>query len=312
MGILKCGWHMPSFPVDGSSGASFIRQIHQTLEHIHPSIDSVWVDDHLMPWATWQPNTTPYLECATTIASFAAVYPTLRFGASVFCQSYRNPGLLAKMAANLQLLTGGRFIFGIGAGWMQSEYDAYDYAFPAPGVRLTQLEETIQIVKRLWTTAPASFDGTYYHLTNAYCEPRPDPIPPILIGGGGEKRTLRIVANYADWWNIPGGTIETYAHKLSVLKQYCSEIGRDEVTIVKTWSPEAIAVAETEAEAQRIADGSPYNNSTAIIGTPQQVAAQLQPFADLGVEHFIVRLMDFPNTAGLDLFVHEVMPRLKG
>ncbi|MDZ4719580.1 MAG: LLM class flavin-dependent oxidoreductase, partial [Roseiflexaceae bacterium] len=156
------------------------------------------------------------------------------------------------------------------------------------------------------------FDGTYYHLTNAYCEPRPDPIPPILIGGGGEKRTLRIVANYADWWNIPGGTIETYAHKLSVLKQYCSEIGRDEVTIVKTWSPEAIAVAETEAEAQRIADGSPYNNSTAIIGTPQQVAAQLQPFADLGVEHFIVRLMDFPNTAGLDLFVHEVMPRLKG
>src|SRR5690348_15941352 len=193
---LRCGWHMPSFPVDGSGGAAFRDHIHYTLQRIHPNIDSVWVDDHLMPWATWQPNDTPYLECLTTIGYFAAAYPNLQFGASVLCQSYRNPGVLAKMAANLQLLTGGRFIFGIGAGWMEEEYRAYNIDFPPAPVRLAQLAEAIQVVKRLWSEAPASFAGQHYRIENAYCEPRPQPIPPLLIGGGGEQRTLRIVAQY--------------------------------------------------------------------------------------------------------------------
>ncbi|MDP9382159.1 MAG: LLM class flavin-dependent oxidoreductase [Chloroflexota bacterium] len=307
---LKLGWHMHSFPVDGSSGADFTQQIHNTLQHIHPNIDSVWVDDHLMPWAKWQSNDTPYLECLTTIAYFAAAYPTLNFGASVLCQSYRNPGLLAKMAANLQLLTGGRFLFGIGAGWMEEEYRAYNFEFPPPSVRIAQLEEAIQVVKRLWTESPASFEGVYYRVNNAYCEPRPDPIPPLMIGGGGEQLTLRVVAKYADWWNIPGGTAANYAHKLDVLRQHCTSVGRDYEAIRKTWSAEAIAVAETEADAQRIAARSPYNNN-AIIGTPVQVAEQLQPFIALGVDYLIVRLLDFPDTAGIELFVQEVMPRLR-
>jgi alkanesulfonate monooxygenase SsuD/methylene tetrahydromethanopterin reductase-like flavin-dependent oxidoreductase (luciferase family) len=307
---LKCGWHMHSFPVDGSSGPAFLDQIHHTLQRIHPSVDSVWVDDHLMPWATWQPKDTPYLECLTTIAYFAAAYPTLPFGASVLCQSYRNPGLLAKMAANLQLLTGGRFIFGIGAGWMESEYRAYNFDFSPPALRLAQLEEAIVLVKRLWTESPASFAGRHYRIDNAYCEPRPNPIPPLLIGGGGEQLTLRLVAKYADWWNIPGGTVANYARKLEVLRQHCVAVGRDYDTIVKTWSAEAIAVAETEAQARRIAAASPYN-SHSIIGTPAQVAAQLRPFLDLGVEYLIVRLLDFPATAGIELFLQDVLPRLR-
>lgn len=307
---LKFGWHMHSFPVDGSSGPAFIDQIHDTLQHIHPYIDSVWVDDHLMPWASWQAKDTPYLECLTTIAYFAAAYPSLTFGASVICQSYRNPGLLAKMAANLQLLTRGRFVFGIGAGWMEEEYRAYNFEFPRAPVRLAQLEEAIQLVKRLWTESPASFAGTHYRIDNAYCEPRPDPIPPLLIGGGGEQRTLRLVAQYADWWNIPGGTVSNYRHKLDVLRRHCEAVGRDYDEIVKTWSAEAIAIATTEAEAQRIAAASPYNQDS-IIGTPAQVAEQLQAFVDLGVDYFIVRLLDFPATTGLDLFVHDVIPRLR-
>jgi len=307
---LQLGWHMPSFPVDGSSGPAFIKQIHHTLERIHRHVDSVWVDDHLMPWATWQPKDTPYLECLTTIAYFAAAYPTLTFGASVLCQSYRNPGLLAKMVANLQLLTGGRFIFGIGAGWMEEEYRAYNFDFPPPRVRLAQLEEAIQVVKHLWTESPASYAGTYYRVDNAYCAPRPDSIPPLLIGGGGEQRTLRLVAQYADWWNIPGGTAHNYAHKLEVLRQHCATVGRDYDTICKTWSAEAIAVAETEAEAQRIAAASPYTTDP-IVGTPAHVAEQLQAFVALGVEYLIVRLVDFPQTAGIELFVQEVMPRLR-
>jgi alkanesulfonate monooxygenase SsuD/methylene tetrahydromethanopterin reductase-like flavin-dependent oxidoreductase (luciferase family) len=262
-----------------------------------------------MPWAEWQSNDTPYLECLTSIAYFAGAYPTLKFGASVLCQSYRNPGLLAKMAANLQLVTRGRFLFGIGAGWMESEYRAYNYDFPPPSVRIAQLEEAIQLVRRLWSEAPASFAGTYYKVDNAYCEPRPDPMPPLLIGGGGEQRTLRLVAKYADWWNLPGGTAADYAHKLDVLRQHCVVVGRDYGSIVKTWSAEAIAVAGTEAEAQRIASASPYSNH-AIVGTPAQVAEQLRAFVELGVEYFIVRLLDFPSTTGIELFVREVMPRL--
>ena len=308
---LKLGWHMHSFPVDGSSGPAFVEQIHNTLQLIHPYVDSVWVDDHMMPWAGWQSKDTPYLECLTTIAYFAAAYPTLNFGASVICQSYRNPALLAKMAANLQLLTRGRFIFGIGAGWMEQEYRAYNFDFPPARVRLDQLEEAIQVVKHLWTQSPASYTGRYYRVENAYAEPRPDPIPPLLIGGGGERRTLRLVAQYADWWNIPGGSVDNYAHKLDVLRGHCTAVGRDYDEIVKTWSAEAIAVAPTEAAARRIAAASPYSGDHAIVGTPAQVAEQLRPFLDLGVEYLIVRLVDFPDPTGIELFVHEVMPRLR-
>ncbi len=168
MDNLKFGWHMPSFPVDGADGSAFVEQIDRTLDRIHPHFDSVWVDDHVMPWAQWQSNDTPYLECMTTITHFAARYPSLNFGASVLCQAYRNPALLAKMAANLQLLTGGRFIFGIGAGWMEDEFSAYNFDYPKASVRIAQMEEAVQIVKALWTESPASFEGKHYRIENAY------------------------------------------------------------------------------------------------------------------------------------------------
>jgi alkanesulfonate monooxygenase SsuD/methylene tetrahydromethanopterin reductase-like flavin-dependent oxidoreductase (luciferase family) len=308
---LRFGWHMHSFPVDGSSGPQFLQQIHQTLDRVQPYFDSVWVDDHMWPWARFQAEDTPYLECMTTIAYFAAAYPSLQFGTSVLSQSYRNPALLAKMVANLQLLTGGRFLFGIGAGWMEEEYRAYNFDFPRPAVRIAQLDEALQVVKKLWTESPASYEGKYYRIQDAYCEPRPDPLPPILIGGGGEQLTLRVVARHADWWNIPGGSLDNYAHKLAVLRRHCDAVGRNYHEIVKTWSAEAVAVASTEEEARRIAAASPYRNNP-IVGTPAQVAEQLQAFVDLGVTYLIVRVVDFPDTAGIELFAQEVMPLLRG
>ena len=307
---LQFGWHMPSCPTDGSNGPAFVEQLHHALQRIAPHFDSVWVDDHVLPGSAWLSNDTPYLECLTTIPYLAALHPVLTFGTSVVCQSYRNPALLAKMAANLQLLTGGRFLFGIGAGWMEEEYRAYNFAFPTAAARIDQMEETIQIVKRMWTEAPASFAGTYYRIENAYCAPRPDPMPPIMIGGGGERKTLRVVAQYADWWNFPGGSVENYARKLDVLRQHCQAVGRDYGDIVKTWSPEAIAIAKTEAEARQIAETSLFKKDV-IIGTPAQVAEQIQPFVDLGVERLIVRVIDFPDTAGVELFAQEVIPLLR-
>ncbi len=306
---LKFGWHMPSCPLDGSGAATFMDQLHHALDSIQPHFDSVWVDDHVLPGSSWISNETPYLECLTTIASLATAHPTLKFGASVLCQSYRNPALLAKMTANLQLLTGGRFLFGIGAGWMEEEYRAYNFPYPNASARVDQMEETIQIVKHMWTESPTSFEGAYYRIENAYCAPRPNPVPPIMIGGGGEQKTLRVVARHADWWNYPGGSVENYARKLDILRRHCDAEGRNYDDITKTWSPEAIALASTEAEARRIADASLYKKDV-IIGTPAQVAEELQAFIDLGVERLIVRVVDFPDNTNLELFAREVIPLL--
>lgn len=310
MAKIKFGWHMHSFPVDGSSAGDFRQQLTAGLDTVHGHFDSAWVDDHFWPWATFQSDDTPYTECVTTIAYYAALYPKLRFASSVFCQAYRTPGVLAKTAANLHWLTGGRFIFGIGAGWMEEEYHGYNYDFPKPAVRIAQLDEAIQVVKKLWSESPASFEGKYYRIKDAYCEPRPVPPPPILIGGGGEELTLRVVAKHADWWNFPGGTLENYAHKLNVLRRHCDAVGRNYDDITKSWNAECVAVARTEAEAQRIADASPYKSGP-IVGTPAQVAEQIQRFIDLGVTHIAVRTVDFPRMAGLELFIEEVMPQLQ-
>jgi alkanesulfonate monooxygenase SsuD/methylene tetrahydromethanopterin reductase-like flavin-dependent oxidoreductase (luciferase family) len=308
---IQFGWHAPSFPVDGSRRNTFTDQIIHTLGKVEGTFDSVWVDDHFVPWARFQSNDTDYLECMTTIAYLAGMFQQIKFGASVLCQSYRNPALLAKMCANLQLFTRGRFLFGIGAGWKEDEYYAYDYEFPKPAVRIAQMEETIEIARRMWTESPASYEGQYYRIDNAYCEPRPDPVPPILIGGGGEQLTLRVVAKHADMWNIPGGTLANYTHKLDVLRAHCESVGRNYNDIVKTWSAEVVALGETEAEAQRILAATPYTQPEPIVGTPEQVADQLQGFVDAGVTYLIVRLVDFPETAGIELFMQEVMPRLQ-
>lgn len=311
MGAIKFGWHTPSFPTDGSNGATFIAQIEAIMKRFPIAFDSIWMDDHYWPWASWQPADAAYLECATTMAYFAGAYPNIKIASSVFCQSYRNPGLLAKMAANLQMLTKGNLIFGIGAGWMEREYHAFHIDFPKPAVRLAQLAETLDIIKLLWTETPASYDGKYYKITNAYLMPKPDPIPPIMIGGGGEQLTLKVVAKYADMWNFPGGTYENYAHKLDVLRGHCDAIGRDYDDIVKTWSAECIALAKSDAEARRILEESPYKQN-GIAGTPVQVAEKLQRFIDLGVGYFSVRIVDFPRPDGLHLFAEEVIPLLRG
>jgi alkanesulfonate monooxygenase SsuD/methylene tetrahydromethanopterin reductase-like flavin-dependent oxidoreductase (luciferase family) len=173
-------------------------------------------------------------------------------------------------------------------------------------VRIAQLEEAVQIIRALWTQSPANFEGKYYRIVNAECVPQPDPPIPIMIGGGGEKRMLRVVARHADWWNHNFCTPEEYAHKQRVLAGHCHEVGRDPHSIVYTYDT-MLNITAHPADA-----GEPRDKGTYIIsGTPDTVTRQLEAFVRLGVRHFQLRFLDFPSTRGLELFAEKVLPRLR-
>jgi len=307
---VKFGLRIPSFPVDGSRGSEFVGQVIRFLRELEGDFDSAWIDDHFVPWAEFQSKATDTLECFTTISYLSGVFKKLDFGSIVLCNSYRNPALLAKMGATLNALTEGRFILGIGAGWKEDEYVAYGYEFPSAAVRIRQLEEGVQIIRKMWTEEATSFQGKYFRIKNAYCNPKPVPPPPIMIGGGGERLTLRVVARHADWWNLPNVTLETYKHKLDILRDHCSREGREPEEISKTLG-NMVAIAETEEKAQEIAKRSPFKakeNEAYFIGTSERVKDQIKAFTDIGVEHFILRFLDFPRLEGTKLFAKKVIP----
>jgi alkanesulfonate monooxygenase SsuD/methylene tetrahydromethanopterin reductase-like flavin-dependent oxidoreductase (luciferase family) len=306
---VEFGWKAPEFPVDGSDSATLLRQTEATLDLVADRFDAVWITDHVLPWARWQAVDTPVIECWTTLTFLASRYPQVRWGTLVLCQSYRNPALLAKMVANLCAFLPGKVIFGIGAGWKEDEYRAYGWPFPRPAVRIQQLEETVEIAKRLWTADDVTYEGRHYRVEGAVLRPKPDPPPPIMIGGGGEQLTLRVVAKHADWWN-GGGTREVYARKLGVLRDHCAAVGRDPEGIKKTWQCECVAVAPTREGAEALAAASPYYTvrESALVGTPAEVVAQIEAWAALGASHLQLRFADFPRTDGIRLFMDEVMP----
>jgi alkanesulfonate monooxygenase SsuD/methylene tetrahydromethanopterin reductase-like flavin-dependent oxidoreductase (luciferase family) len=310
--MIKFGWRVPDFPVDGSSPVAFRDQQFAFLEEFQEHFDSAWVADHFVPWmASWD-QTTPAFECFTTLTYLCAKYTHLTFGSIVMSQSYRPPALLAKMAAMLQVLSGGRFILGIGAGWKVDEYLAYGYEFPSAAARIHQLAEAVQIIRSMWTQPRATFHGQYYHIDNAICEPKPDPLPPIMIGGSGRKLTLRVVAQHADWWNGVGCSPEEMRDALTALTGHCQAVGRDPSSIVKTFSTDCVTVVHSSQEAQRMAKASPYYSaSAALVGTPDEVAAQMQKYINLGVEHFMLRFVDFPRFECAKLFIDEVLPRFR-
>ena len=308
---VKFGLRIPSFPVDGSTGKAFINQVTQFINELKQDFSSAWVCDHFVPWANFVSETAPNLEGFTSVAYLSGMFRNLTFGNIVLCNSYRNPALLAKMAATLQALTGGRFVLGIGAGWKQDEYVAYGYPFPPPKVRIQQLEEGVQIIKKMWTKEKATFKGRYYQIKEAVCSPKPEPVPPLMIGGGGEKMTLKVVARHADWWNLPNVSPSIYQQKLSVLKRHCGNIGRSVSEIVKTLA-NIVAIAETEEEARRSASHSPFidmdKEENYIIGSPETVTEKISEYTKIGVELFILRFVDFPKTDGAKLFAEKVIP----
>lgn len=296
---------MPGGPGNKASRTTFVADLERALSRVAGHFDSAWLVDHL------QFGDNDVLEGFTTLTYMAARHPQLRFGHAVLCQSFRNPALLAKMGATLQFVSGGRFILGLGAGWHEEEYNAYGYRFSPAGVRVAQLEETVQIIKAMWTEEKTTFAGAHYQVSEACCEPRPDPLPPLMIGAFRPKM-LRLTARYADWWNVSSTGYEEYRQMAAELARACAEIGRDPATIRRSWVGPC-ACAPTVEEAERLTEGR-YSSTSAedfgFVGTPQQVVEQMRPFIGLGVEYFIFDCGGFPKMTTLDLLIDEVLPAL--
>jgi alkanesulfonate monooxygenase SsuD/methylene tetrahydromethanopterin reductase-like flavin-dependent oxidoreductase (luciferase family) len=274
---------------------------------------TVWMSDHLVPGAGWAPPEWDTLECVTALIHFATAYPRYRYGQIVLGNSFRPPALLAKQFATLAALTEAPLILGIGAGWMESEYRMYGYPYPAPKQRLEELDDALEIARKLWTESPATFRGKHFHVDAAYAEPRPARPPIVMIGASGEQLALRVVARHADWWNATTPTVPDLVAKRAVLEQHCDRIGRDVDDILVNWQCQCVAIADSEAVAQRRAVASPLHQHGprgSIVGTPEQVAEKLAAFVDAGVRDFILRFADFPRMDGALRFAREIAPKL--
>ena len=242
------GWKTELVGIDGAEAkwakAVEIAELAERLGY-----DSIWVYDHFHNVPV--PAHEAVFECWTTLAALSQRTSRVRLGQMVGCAAYRNPGLLAKITSNIDVISGGRLDWGIGAGWYDHEFRGYGYEFLPARDRIAMLRETVEVVRSLWTEPDTTYTGKWFRLEGAQCDPKPlqRPHPPILIGGSGEQLTLRVVARLADRANF-GGNPEEFAHKCDVLRRHCDAVGRDYDQIEKTWSPE-IFVRETEAERAR-------------------------------------------------------------
>lgn len=299
----------------GQEGTTYeaIRDHWQLAERL--GYDSVWVDDHL--YAVAQPTrAADQLECWTLMAALARETRTIRFGALVACHSYRPPALTAKMAATLDVLSGGRFEFGYGYGWFEDEYIGYGYPFPSNRVRSAEFGEALEICRRLWTEECVTFEGEHYQVQDAYCAPKPvqDPLP-IWIGGSGRKFTLPWVAKYANAWNTPG-TLESVREKLGWLDEACAREGRDPAEIRKTWFGHVV-IDEDEARLKRRVERRaqvPYLQQVdqrSIIGTPARVAEQMHAYIDAGLDGFLMIFGRIENHQSTELFADSVVPAFR-
>jgi alkanesulfonate monooxygenase SsuD/methylene tetrahydromethanopterin reductase-like flavin-dependent oxidoreductase (luciferase family) len=303
---IKFGFTMPADQLDKSQRTTFVEDLDRALKLISGHFDSAWIIDHL------QFGDADVLEGFTALTYMAALHPQLKFGHTVLCQSFRNPALLAKMGATLQFLSGGRFLLGIGAGWHAEEYQAYGYDFPSARVRVEQLEETLQIIKAMWTEKRVTFVGRYYRVIDAYCEPKPDPLPTIMVGAFKPKM-LRLTATYADGWNVSSTGINRYRRLAEAFEHVCADVDRDPTAVRRSWSG-GCACAPTQAEAERFA-GERYRadnpeDDFGFVGTPNQVVEQMRAFIDLGVDYFMVDCGGFPRLTTLEMLINEVLPAL--
>jgi len=276
---------------------------------------SIWVFDHLLPWTG--PEDLPCFETMTTISAMAFLTTRARIGVLVNGVLYRNPAVLAKAAAQVDEMSGGRLDFSLGGAWAEREFAAYGMPFPSLSERYARLEEALQIVKALWSQDRATFHGRYYQVDDAPCVPKPvqSPRPPIMVGGSGTG-ALRAAARHADRLNLQG-TPRECAARVEKLRHICAEVGRDFDEIELSVHP-TVAVAPTRAEAEALARRAAARNSTDFeavrddwfMGTPDEMAALLRSYLDVGISHFVFGVWYPFELAPLELMQDEVFPAL--
>lgn len=270
--------------------------------------DGIWYADHFMPNAEDTSGATN--EAWTTIAGLAAAVPRVRIGTLVTGNTYRHPAVLAKMAAGVDNISGGRLVLGLGSGWQENEHAAYGIPFSTVGGRLGRLEEACQVIKSLFANEKTTFDGKYYQLKDAPLAPKPLQSPlPLLIGGGGEQRTLRITARYADEWNV-WGTPEILRQKMAILDRHCADIGRDPKAIQRS-AVAMLVLTDDEAVIERNrASGRPV-----IAGNTEGVRAVIREYRDAGVDEVIIPDFNMGGAerkkATMDAFINEVAPAFR-
>ena len=303
-------WNTPQV---GSYGYDMIRKF--ALEGERLGFESFWLADHFV---AVNPS-DPYYECYTVLSALATETERIRLGPLVTCVAYRNPAVLAKITATLDVISRGRLEFALGAGWDQAEYNAYGINFPPPSVRVEQVEEALQIITKMWTETESSFDGKHFSIRKAVNEPKPlqKPHPPIWLGARG-NRMLWLVAKYADGWNLDTAyTPDIFRKKLNTLTEHCESLGRDIRSIRKSVGHE-IVIAKTEGEVKQLVNRScaryglereNYLNET-LVGTPDQIVQKLRKYVELGVELVVCSFVDWQSLKPIELFSEQVVPNI--
>ncbi len=314
MGTAKFDVFLPSYSFHAAQNkpSSLYGQLKAVvLECERLGYHSFWIDDHLML------RSSPLLECWTTLSALASATTSIKLGTLVTAAGFRNPGLLAKMAATVDVISGGRLEFGLGCGVQKEEHDAYGFQFLSPAGRVSRMKETAEIVKALWTQPRVSYSGQFYQIRDASCEPKPlqKPYPPIIIGGCGEKHTLKVTAKLADRFDFGYlESVDEFKRKLQLLQGYCELVGRDFGEIEKScWPTGQILLGrdgkEVEEKIQRVfPEGISRRQleTHAFAGSPEQFKRKLKPYIDLGVMHFILFFGDLPDVGSLQLFAETI------
>jgi F420-dependent oxidoreductase-like protein len=295
--------------IEGQEGIGWQewRNIVQWTEEL--GFESLWRSDHFFSFG--RDRTKDALETFASLVHVAENSRRIRFGTLVCAMTFRHPAMTARMAAAVDQLSGGRFILGLGAGWNAAEHEAFGITLPPPRERSDMLEEGTAYIRALFDNDPASFNGKVYQLKDAYMYPRPAQMPlPILVGGGGEKRTLRTAARYADEWNSIGAAPEVYREKVKVLEAHCEREKRDPATIARSLMCAYITGA-SEAEVQRKVEGlSAPPRANVLVGTPFQIVERIREYEAEGVSRIMMQHFNPPSREELAFVAEEILPRV--
>ena len=299
---MKFGLQHPSFSLDGKPGEIADSLSRLVVKAEEGGFDSFWVMDHFHQIRYVGAPEESMLEGWTTLAALSGKTSRIKLGTLVTGNTYRHPSVLAKIGATLDVMSKGRLFMGIGAGWNEEEATAYGIPFPSTRERFQRLEEAVQVIKKMWTEERANFDGKYYNLRGAYCNPKPiqKPYPPIMVGGSGERQTLRIVAKHADACNL-FGSVQIIEQKLRILREHCKRVGRNYDEIVKT-ALVRIAIGSIRSEVEAA------SQAKWIYGTPDNVRRQVEEFRDAGIDYLIVNCGR--ESEVLDIFSSDVVKPL--